>query len=157
MSSFWRRFCKGIFYVSFVVSELGVVVVSAKLFKTDDWWWLGLIVLLFGGFLMVMLHAFFGAALEMMYNIAALREKYCGVYENGSDEDDISHTGKAEEDDDYQNDEVSSEKNYVQWKCPKCGAVNEGINRFCASCGLDIDSYTARVDEQGIGLHGRMF
>ncbi len=145
MSSFWRKVCKGMFYVSFAVSEIGVIIGSSIMMSEfRDYWWIGFVVMLFAGFFVIMLHAFLGAALEMMYNIAALRKKLCGVNEETSANSNDVKAVRRDSEIKHIIAKVKPEENkdstYVPWTCPKCGQDNEAENQYCSNCGYDIDS-----------------
>lgn len=165
MSPFWRKFYKGMFYASIVVSFIIVLVLGVLMIRNDNP--MGWLVILAGGFLVIGAHALIGALLEMMYNIAALKEKFCGEYipdirDEDDTEDDLD-TEMAEKEYmicprckklitngtmcRYCGYEVSSSADsanskYIPWKCPKCKTDNAGENQYCTNCGFDIDSQT---------------
>lgn len=79
MSSFWRKCYKKIFGLSLIISTISVVVIACDMISNHNS--LGWLLLFAGVFFVIGAHALLGALLEMMYNIAALRDKYCGAYD----------------------------------------------------------------------------
>ena len=113
--SVWRKFLKFIFLISLVVCTIGVLVSSIILMvKTGI---IGFVVMVFGLFGVMLLHAFIGVFLELCENIAAIR-----MGGNFSVKNCVPVIVSPDD-----------------WTCPNCGGLNAAARTFCGGCGRTHD------------------
>ena len=159
MSPLWRRMCISLFGLSFTLWEIAVISVSGVVFglseKIEGAWIIGLAVFLLGTLLVVMIHAYIGASLEQMQNIAILRRKLCGddVRSNNVTLRDLIEGAKSlmddEDDEDYGDDEDDEEEaEGPSWICPYCKTENEFSVPVCKKCRIKkSESFESRQQE----------
>ncbi len=141
MSSFWRRFLRSMFYSSIVVSVISVVIVGISMICNDNAW--GWMVLLLGVFVVIGAHALVGALIEMMYNIAALKIKFCGSDEKITTNASVNAKQEkliSDDEEEVSMENIPDKNGFYPWDCPKCSTRNPGKNQFCKKCGYDIDT-----------------
>lgn len=128
--AFFRKFAKGLFWVSFIVSLAAVVIFTIM---SDFETWIKIVFFLAGVIVVLVAHTGFAMWLELCDNVADMRDKMnASAFGNApvtSDRTQGLLNRLAPSDD------ANSSASNDFWYCTNCGTKNDKLSDTCKGCG----------------------
>ncbi|MBE6901424.1 MAG: zinc ribbon domain-containing protein [Ruminococcaceae bacterium] len=126
----WRKIAGTIMYISIALSSIGVLILSSR-YMEDDEGGTAFLVLVGGAFLILAAHMVLGMFIELCNNVAELKDKNIVITDKMPQ---AAHSSTVKDNEQKKKAVASKE-----WKCSKCGTLNEKNAIFCSSCGNTED------------------
>lgn len=140
--SFWRKLNKVMFWLSFCLMEIAVIVVAILQFiaagESSRYYYsgggmfvlFGFITLIGGTIVVLTIHSFWGMIVECLDNVAAMKKHMCSSAP--SQPAYVQYAAPAQPV--YQQPAVPQQQPST-WYCAGCGTTNSGSSTFCQTCG----------------------